>query len=407
MKIINPKFILTCNENFDILQNQSICFDEKILKIDSLQNLQKQYKNAKIINTPPNTILMPGLINPHTHLEFCSNQSILQYGKFLPWLKSVIQNKDKINSLSTDELMKNTLHAMLKSGTTSIGAISSMGKDLHALANSDLRVVIFNEILGTNSEALDILYNDFLNRYYASCEFENKRFVSGVSIHAPYSTHKILAKKTIEFAKQNDLLISTHFLESIDERQWLEYQSGEFKDFFAPFDKNAKPFYSINEFIKLFENTKTLFTHCAYVDDEQLQILSSQNATITHCIRSNKLLGSQLLNIKKVLKNNINFTIATDGLSSNLNLNLWDELRANLFAHQIPLKILSKILLHAVTKNAAVALGLKTGMIKKDYHCDFLLLNLQQMPSIEDLALHVILHTTNPSSVFVQGKCVS
>lgn len=108
MKIINASYILTCNDDFEILENHAICFDKTILDIDKLENLEQKYPEAEVTNLPKNSVLMPGLINPHVHLEFSSNKTSLQYGSFITWLNSVIQ-KEMIYSLHVMiKLLKNS-----------------------------------------------------------------------------------------------------------------------------------------------------------------------------------------------------------------------------------------------------------------------------------------------------------
>ncbi len=74
---------------------------------------------------------------------------------------------------------------------------------------------------------------------------------------------------------------------------------------------------------------------------------------------------SNKLNLKKVFDSNISLNIATDGLSSNISLNFFDELRAALFTHSdFDLLELSKILLFSSTNAAAKSLGLELGVMQ-------------------------------------------
>jgi len=91
LKIINASYILTCNDNFDILENSAICFDKTIVEIDKLEILERKYPEAEVICLQKNSVIMPGLINPHVHLEFSANKTSLKYGSFITWLNSVIK----------------------------------------------------------------------------------------------------------------------------------------------------------------------------------------------------------------------------------------------------------------------------------------------------------------------------
>ena len=76
MTIIEPKFIMLCDENFTILHNKAVAFDEKIKDIDDIKVLRKKYPNGNFIEEKT-AILAPAFINPHVHLEFSSNKTSL------------------------------------------------------------------------------------------------------------------------------------------------------------------------------------------------------------------------------------------------------------------------------------------------------------------------------------------
>ncbi len=404
MKILNAKYLLICNDSFEILQDKAVCFDEKIIAIDSKEHLMQNYPDAKVLNDAQ--IIMPGFINIHTHLEFSANKSILEYGGFIKWLTSVIANRDEIMELSTAFSMQNALNEMIQSGTTSIGAISSAGFDLEVCAKSRARVIYFNEILGSNPASVDILYEDFKNRLNASLAYKNDLFIPAISVHSPYSTHPILAKKALQIAQENDFLVSTHFLESEAEREWICEAKGEFCDFFAPFNPHAKPFLKPHEYLELFAENQTIFTHCCYANKDELEYIKTQNATITHCPRSNRLLGSKKLDLSQIFKNDINLTLGTDGLSSNHSLNIWDELRTALFTHEgHDLHTLSQELIRSVTINADKFLNLNIGSLEVGKNADLMTLSLAQEPkNIEHLATQIILHSQKAKEVFVSGE---
>ncbi|DAB32961.1 MAG TPA: amidohydrolase, partial [Sulfurospirillum sp. UBA11407] len=80
MNLITADFILTCNDNFEIIKDGALVFEKEILEIGEKQTLLEKYPNAKRIDSPKNSVLLPGLINPHVHLEFSANTTTLHYG---------------------------------------------------------------------------------------------------------------------------------------------------------------------------------------------------------------------------------------------------------------------------------------------------------------------------------------
>lgn len=405
MTLITADFILTCNEGFEIIEDGAMLFDERIVEVGKRDALKAKHPTATILETPQNSVILPGLINSHVHLEFSANQSMLRYGDFIVWLQSVIKHREELSALATTELIGSKLQAMLKSGTTTLGAISSFGADLEACVQTPQRVVYFNEVLGSVPSAVDAMYGDFRGRLESSKEFKSERFIPAVSVHSPYSTHPILAKKALQVALEEGCVVSTHFMESPAERAWIDNGEGDFQTFFSAFNPHAKPMCEATEYLQLFKQNKTLFTHAVQANNEELKTIAKQKATLTHCPVSNRLLGVGKLDIGAVEEANINLTLGTDGLSSNISLSLWDEMRSSLMMHpEYELSHLAKTLLHSITSNAAHALGLSCGILEQGRYSDFIVAILPQACEKEDVALQLILHTHQTHLTFIDGE---
>jgi len=111
-----------------------------------------------------------------------------------------------------------------------------------------------------------------------------------------------------------------------------------------------------------------------------------------------------MLHIKQLNDNNIKWIVATDGLSSNYKLDLFEEMKISLFMHsKAPLLKFAQALINGVTKNAADALGLNTGEIKEGKNADMIILDLDNKPN-KELVIHLILHRYNISKVYINGK---
>ncbi|ATB68468.1 deaminase family protein [Sulfurospirillum diekertiae] len=405
MKLLIADFVVPCNASFEIIEKGAVAFDETIIDVGLSEDLKHKYPHAELIETPQNSVILPGLINSHVHLEFSANQSMLRYGDFISWLQSVIKHREELSALATTELITCKLQEMLKSGTTTLGAISSFGADLEACVEAPQRVVYFNEVLGSVPSAVDAMYGDFRGRLEASQEFTCKRFIPAVSVHSPYSTHPILAKKALQIAREEGCVVSTHFMESPAERAWIDTGSGDFQSFFSAFNPHAKPMCEAVEYLELFSHNPTLFTHAVQATKHELDTIAKQQATLTHCPVSNRLLGVGKLDLEAVQKENINLTLGTDGLSSNISLSLWDEMRSALMLHpKLELSSLAQTLLQSVTCNAAKALQLPCGVLEKERYADLIVVTLPQACEKEDMPLQLILHTHQTHLTFIDGE---
>jgi len=398
---LKANYILTINKEFEIIQNAEVIFDKKIIAVG--KNLPKCDKE---IDLGKNSVIMPALINTHSHLEFSFNKTLLDYGDFIVWLNSVIENREELFISCKGDCYKKALEEMKKSGVCAFGEISSTGDDLRYLKHSPLKVVYFNEIIGTNPGAVDMLYQDFLARVEESKKLTNEKFKIGISIHSPYSVHPILMDKVINIAKNENLPIQTHFMESKAERRWLDEGEGEFKLFFEKHFKNAKPLITPLEFLEKFKGTNTTFIHCVYANDKELEKISQMNGKIAHCPISNRLLNVGLLDLERVKNYKIDYSVATDGLSSNYSLNLFKEIRAALLMHTtLHPKYLAKDLIKAVTINAAKSLNLNNGSIEVGKDADLIAFKLpSSIKDVEFLPLQIILHTNEVDKLFINGE---
>lgn len=406
MKIILAKYILTCNDKFDILDDGAVAFDERIRKIGKFSELIKTYPDATVYDHSDD-ILLPAFINLHTHLEFSANSSTLVYGDFVDWLNSVINSRNDLIKDAKDEVIVAAIKSLMKSGVATIGEISSFGCEMELCAGSGARFIFFNEILGSNEAVCEQNWDSFTRRFNKSLNFKSDKFIPAISLHSTYSVHPKLAKKAICLAKDHGIVVCTHFLESNHEMHWLQNSSGKLGQWLSQFNPNPKPFYTPNSFIEMFDGIRTLFVHCVYAD-EYLGFFDRNLHSLTHCAVSNRLLSKKSLNLKKVIEAKVPFNIATDGLSSNISLNFFDELRANLFIHDdFDLNFLSKELLMASTSRAAIAVGLNAGEIKVGSIADFSVCDSPKCDK-NSLALQLILQTKNVNKLFIGGNlCVS
>jgi len=389
------------------VENHAIAFDTHIQDIDLPERLMEKYPEAERIRAKPYTVLYPGFINTHVHLEFSANKTSLKYGSFMPWLDSVIEHRDDLMKDCDNTMMQKECSDMLRSGITAFGAISSFGTELEVCERSPQRVVFFNELIGSNAQYADMLYGDFLERVKASqhCGAQS-RITPAVAIHSPYSVHPVILQKAVALAKQHTMPLSTHFLESQAERAWLENGEGEFKLFFEKFFNTSTPVTTVEEFMHAFDTYPTHFVHCVQATDKELSYLHEKGHSIAHCPRSNRYLGCGRLAIETLNDMDLPFSVATDGLSSNDSLNIFDEFRAALMLHhQAPIVALSNLLIKASTENAAEALRLNSGSLKIGKDADFALITLPELPKrSEEIALWSILHTREVDALYIEGE---
>ena len=400
-KIILADYIYTSEK---VIKNHAVLIDGKIVSVAPKSRILRDNKDAEVIRYPKNSLLFPGLINAHVHIEFSANKTQLAYGDFITWLYSVIENREDLMQKCGNSCMSEAVEGMLSSGITTFGAISSHGMDLEVCANAKQNVVFFNELIGSQAAAADVLFGDFMQRLQASGDVQREGFFPGVAIHSPYSVHPVLVRKALEVAKKQNLPVTAHFMESVAEREWLDKSEGAFKEFFSSLLKQERSVTSPDEFLGSFDGIKTLFAHVVQASDAEYEHIKNQGHGIIHCPISNRLLGNGALDLQKIDTMGIEWMIATDGLSSNYRLDLWEEMKIALFIHSdFPLQELAKKLIAGVTTSPAKALGLPKGEIKDGLDADLLVMQLESEPD-EDLELHMILHRYEIVDIYIRGE---
>ncbi len=251
---------------------------------------------------------------------------------------------------------------------------------------------------------IDTLFNDFKARLQKSEDKKSEKFFPAIAIHSPYSVHPFLIRETLNIAKQKDYPVSAHFLESIEEYDWLHKDEGGFLEFFKNFLGEEKAVTKPMRFLEQFQNLKNLsFTHCVEASNDDLNKIEELNATINHCVTSNRVLNNTKLDLRKL--DNINFSIGTDGLSSNNSLSMFDELRNVLMMHsEFEINSFAKKILKAATFNGAKALGLNKGTLAKNKDSDIIAIKLPDaIKHKEDISTHIILHTKYVKKTIIRG----
>lgn len=389
---------------------------------DFAQYFAKRKKNKKKAKKPikkqffSDCVLLPAFVNAHIHFEFGANTTSFAYGSFEAWLASVMSYRGGVLE-KLESVLKKQITTQLECGVGSVGAISSYGGDMLALAHSPLRVSYFCEVLGASE--VDESFARFRERFESALKAKSERFTPRVAIHSPYSVHSALAKKVIDFATQKSStkpIISAHFLESASEREWLESKSGWFKDFYTDTLKipNPKPLYDIREFLELFSEVQAVLTHCVEMSEVELERILDAGHFITTCPRSNRLLGGKMLDIAHFRRADSRFAhslaIGTDGASSNVDTNLLDEMRSALFGlglcEGFGLGEAAKLLLLSATRYGAQALGLENGELKHGKYADFALFGIPKIADSATPILHFLTNAKKVDKLYINGEVV-
>lgn len=242
-------------------------------------------------------LILPGLVNAHTHLEYAGMAGFGDGLDFEPWIADHIRRK---NALSRDDLLEQAragAAACVAAGTTAIADCCYAGTVGRAALDAGLRAIVYVEAFSA--------WPDLRGRTVERLEALDvgERVGAGVSPHAPATvTHEDYAM-LVGLARERDLPVATHLLESAREREHLDAFAGVL-------------------------GPDTVVVHGVRATAEDIALMAAADIPLVHCPRSNALLGCGIAPLRELLDAGVRVGLGTDSPSSALDFDMWAEMRA-------------------------------------------------------------------------------
>lgn len=314
-------------------------------------------------------LVIPGLINCHTHSYMSFMRNVADDLSFMDWLFGTI---DPIEQQMTDEDTywgaNLAIVEMMKSGTT---CFNDMQMNIHqttrAVKESGMRAVICRGLVGSgNDEAGQMRLRQAYEERDAAADCDRLTFKLGP--HAPYTCDDEFLKIVAAEAKRENMGIHVHLSESESEIAQIQEKYG------------CTPI-ALAEKCGIFD-VPAIAAHCVQVTDEDIDILKRKNVSVVTNPASNMKLGNGFAPIAKMLDAGVNVCLGTDGAASNNCLNMFHELSLLTLIHKgtgkTPQCVSAKEGFRIATINGAKALGLEKeiGSIEVGKKADLAILDL-------------------------------
>lgn len=295
-------------------------------------------------------VLLPGLINLHTHAAMSLLRGLADDLCLMDWLKNHIWPAER-RWISSEFVYDGTLLAcaeMLRGGVTCFNDMYFFPEDaLRAVRAAKIRATL-GMIVVEAETAYAKTVDEYLNKGLAlHDELGNDARVKTVwAPHAPYTIGDATFAKILTFASELNLGIHTHIHETRDEIQQSIAQFG------------LRPLQRLQQLGVLGPNL--IAVHAVHLSEREIADLAAFGCHVAHCPASNLKLASGIAPIPALLEAGVNVALGTDGAASNNRLDLWAEMRlAALLAKGVaenPLAVPAHEALRMVTINAARAL---------------------------------------------------
>lgn len=361
------------------------------------------------------TVLLPGLINAHCHLDYTH-----MAGQFPPprsfcdWIKLITTEKAIWTRRDFARSWRDGANMLVRTGTTSVADVEAVPALLPRVwQHTPLRVVSLLEMTGIRSRRRPAALLAAMVKKIDSLP-RRGRCRAGLSPHAPYSTLPWLPQHAVALARRRRWPVAIHVAESATEFEMFQSARGEMFDWLRRNQRDMSDCGGVSPVQHLARHhalgPHVLAIHVNYLAPGDAALLARHGVSVVHCPRSHDYFRHAAFPYRALREAGVNVCLGTDSLATvrkhpprELELNLFLEMRAFAAAHPevAPAEILSM-----VTTRPARALRLvgRAGEIKPGAWADLIAIPAPAAPA--DLAAAVIHHTGPVLASMIAGRWV-
>jgi cytosine/adenosine deaminase-related metal-dependent hydrolase len=341
-----------------IIEDAEIAVEGKHISAIWKKNTRPAATDSNIIDLG-RAVLLPGLVNAHSHLELSLAQSQVKPPEhFTDWIRQIVQTTRGWNSDTFNSSLAVGIKHSVESGTTSFGDISRQANNLQEYSDSNLRVRLFHEVIDFNPQTAEQTFDSLKARIDSYSPGEN--VLVGIAPHTPYTVSEELLRRCIKLAHENEWRLCIHLAETTAELEFLRSGTGEIlrfrKDFGLPTGWEPPRTSPVRylERLGFFERPATL-VHCNYVDEQDFDIIARSDSSVVFCPRSHRYFRHRAHPFLKMIDYGINVALGTDSLASSPSLSMLDEMA---FLRKEYPKLEPALIVRMATTNGLKALGL-------------------------------------------------
>ncbi len=277
-------------------------------------------------------LILPGLVNTHTHLELTALRGYLEENDFFAWLRKL--TLARLEKMTPDDLRVSATWGAceaVRAGVTCVGdASDSAMTSMLALNDVGLRGVVFQESFGPDPRLVEENFEKLEAKIAELRGVETDLVRVGVSPHAPYTVCGPQLERIAAFSHDERLPLMMHAAESHAEELFVREGSGIFADGLAKRGIEWKaPRLSTIQYLKQVGilETQPLLAHCIRVNDSDIESLRETRSKVAHCPKSNAKLGHGRAPFAKFLNAGVVVGFGSDSVASNNTCDILEEAR--------------------------------------------------------------------------------
>jgi len=404
-------WVLPCVPGSLPIQNGAIVLDseQRVLALGPADDLRARFPAADW--SVEHAILLPGLVNAHTHLELSALRGHTKSGGgFGPWVTSMMAARGRLQPEQDVEAIDAAVSELLRFGTVAVGEVTNTLSSVDALSSAPMLGRIFHEIFGMRRETADVMRG-----MARQARAERLSWPSHLSYapapHTLYSLHPDSAQAIVADARALCERTSLHLSEHAAERAFLLDGTGPFSEFLrvrgadpADWQPPGVSPVAYAEQLGLLAPDVVAVHLCATTSDE-LRIVKRSGSPVVLCPRSNLFIELKLPPLYDILEAGLSPGLGSDSLASNTTLDVLAEAATlrDRFPSVAPLRLIEMATFHGAE---ALGLGHRVGSLRQGLSPGLLAVDLtpEQAASVRDPAAHLLRFHSAPRRILARPR---
>ncbi len=279
-------------------------------------------------------VLLPGLVNAHTHLELTAMRGFLEELDFRPWIVRLTKARRAVLTPAILlESAKAGIAEGLLSGITTYADTCESGVVMQAMVEMGVRGIMYQEVFGPDPAQCEGAVAGLRERLALLHEWETSRVRLGISPHAPYSVSDDLFVAAARLAADAGRPLAVHLAESEAESRLVRDGEGAFAESLRERGIAVAP--RADSPVALLDRlgvlaARPLLIHCVRATAPDIARIAHHDCAVAHCPASNAKLGHGIAPLLDLLAAGVRVGLGTDSVAANNRLDILDEGRVAL-----------------------------------------------------------------------------
>jgi 5-methylthioadenosine/S-adenosylhomocysteine deaminase len=357
------------------------------------------------------SVLMPGLVNAHCHLELTAMRGFLEDLDFRRWILRLTSAKRSVlNAGMLLDSARAGLEEGIAAGITTYADTCDSGVVIDAMREYGVRGIMYQELFGPDPQQRDDSIREFRAKLEKLRARETALVRVGISPHAPYTVSDALFKASSELARDESLPMAIHVAEGEAEQLLITEAGGAFAQGLRGrgihVGVRAESPVALLAQLGVLER-KPVLIHCVRVNDRDIARIAESGSPVAHCPVSNAKLGHGIAPLIELLAGGVEVGLGSDSMASNNRMHMLEEARAALLmqrarsgSHEA---LTAADVLELATMGGACALGLagQVGSLEAGKSADLAAYSLGDLAPTHDPAAAAVFSLGGRSASFV------